>query len=51
MPYKNKEQNRTWHKLRMRQRRAMLRLEGRFVTPSVTPVRVDADGYPIPEYT
>ena len=47
-PYKSKERDRMWHKLKMRERRAVLRLKGRFVTPSVTP-RIDADGNVIPE--
>ena len=34
MPYKNKDQDRRWHKLKMRERRAKLRLEGTIVTPS-----------------
>ena len=50
MPYKNKQKDRQWHKAKMRERRAILRLNGRFVTPSVTPKR-DADGNSMPEYT
>lgn len=51
MPYKNKEQDRTWHKLKMRRARTILKLHSRFVTPDVTPkrVEVDADGNVIPE--
>ena len=33
MPYKNKVKDRYWHKLKMRERRRKLKLEGRFVTP------------------
>ena len=47
MPYKEKAQDRQWHKIKMRERRARLKLEGRFVTPSVTP-QLDADGNIIP---
>ena len=50
MPYKDKERNNQWHKLKMRRNRVILKLEGRFVTPSVTP-RVDADGNIMPEIT
>lgn len=49
MPYKNKEADRQWHKLKMRERRQVAKLRGRVVTPSVTP-RVDAEGYPMPDY-
>jgi len=49
MPYKDKEQDKQWHKVKMRERRARLKLKGRFVTPRVTPA-IDADGNPIPDY-
>ena len=49
MPYKDKERDRRWHKAKMRERRAILRLDSRVVTPSVTP-KIDADGNPIPDY-
>ena len=37
MPYRDKKQDRDWHRNKMRERRLRLKLEGRFVTPSVTP--------------
>ena len=49
MPYKNRDKDRQWHKLKMRERRQTVKLRGRFVTPSVTPT-VDADGYPVPNF-
>ena len=50
MPYLDKYKDRKWHKEYMRRKRDKLRLEGRVVTPQVTPVRpykpktTDADG-------
>lgn len=46
MPYKDRDKDRHWHKLKMRERRATLKLNSRFVTPPVTP-KIDADGNPI----
>lgn len=33
MPYADKDRDRRWHKAVMRKRRAILKLNGRFVTP------------------
>lgn len=49
MPFKSKDKDKQWHRLYMRRKRTILRLNSRFVTPSVTP-KVDADGYPLPDY-
>lgn len=43
MPYSDKAKDRTWHKLKMRRNRVILKLSGRFVTPRVTP-KLDNDG-------
>lgn len=63
MPYKNKEDDRRWHRDTMRARRGKLahnavaraqqadepKLSSIFVTPAVTPLYVDADGNPVYE--
>ena len=64
MPYRDKAKDREWHRDKMRERRAKLKLDSRFVTPqdeSVTPSpitytapwivepQVDADGQVIYE--
>lgn len=51
MPYKDKEQAKHWHKLKMRATRLNSSDKSRFVTPVVTPdkVELDADGQVIYE--
>ena len=60
MPYKKQWEDRRWHKLVMRERRLQLKLDGKVVTPDVTPngddLRfpnsdpiIDADGNPVYE--
>jgi len=48
MPYKDKDRDREWHRAVMKKRRLVEKLasKGRFVTPGVTPkkVELDADG-------
>ena len=55
MPYKDRSKDKQWHRDKMRKRRAILRLNSRFVTPDVTPdvklpPKIDADGNVIPDY-
>ena len=50
MPYKDKEEDKHWHRLAMRARRAELKLKSTVVTPDVTPKPssyIDADGNPV----
>ena len=55
MPYKDRSKDKQWHRDKMRERRTILKLNSRFVTPDVTPddvsiPKIDADGNVIPDY-